>query len=984
MSGNDTQAKPALARFILTDYLGRDWQNELVFFTVEPRLFGRNDLLLLDENQQPVTFQWSAENGGQIAFLTTVPKFSRVQFALVKGIPMLRRNLTIRKHSKYFEVANSQTGIRVYRGTEALRNGPIAGVRLTSGKWVGDGELQLPGEPLNCEVRVLAEGPVFVELEASYTFPNAGHWRIRFRVIAGEPVVLVNESFRSQPGAQYQLKLGAGFEPDHFLWRNGATMATAALKDVAEGHAFVLEPWLQWWKQKQGHWLALYREDGPDLLAIGLREPACWVEPGKTQWDTRVNLGKTGKVLQFQLRGFERKWLLIALRKSDALQVARDAAPLPQQYLIKYSDVPLNRIKDYVLTWKDHETQHPRLFVNARELEQFRTHFKVDPARLARLRQASPSGSSLDDYIACYLATKEPQLQEHLAKFALKQLQDSVDLYVRQVNFPTQGSDPPRHYNQVTLALNTLDAVLQPGVLAPAERERVRAQLAYLGHTLADPSVHSPERGFSANPNMTTSTRCTLGMLACLIPDHPEAKQWAETAIHEMAMELQMWTGSNGGWLEAPHYMTVSMDAIIPLAIALRQTTFTATNWTLDARLKNAIRWLACISTPRDPRLNGARRMPEIGNTYTGERTCLTGWLARLWKEKDPLFARQMQWMWKEQGSVAKPGIGGLYPGTLGYARLMFDPSIPAEAPDWNSEWFPECGAVLRAHFPGDSETYMYYIQGSLHQHYDYDEGSFILWGKGSPLCEDFGYYGRAPAADHSRIDDGVNEGGKIQEFIVSPEVDYLQGERSDWQRQILLVKDKDCLGPNYFVVRDILTNSRPADWRVWIAADETPALNTSQPIRIQGRFDVDLVAYFAETSGGMLSTEELARKNGASGFKSPVTVQRSLHLKLAPNAEVAAILYPVKREQPTPQFTKLDKSRVMRIESPFGTDYLFFGTEPFDYERSEMSFHGQLGTIQIRSDGAHLSLLGKGQLQYKGRTLINNGSGSKTELIKS
>src|SRR5260370_41696130 len=103
--------------------------------------------------------------------------------------------------------------------------------------------------------------------------------------------------------------------------------------------------------------------------------------------------------------------------------------------------------------------------------------------------------------------------------------------------------------------------------------------------------------------------------------------------------------------------MTVSMDAIAPFAIALSQTTFADQDWTLHPKLRDAIRWLACISTPPDPRLHVQRHMPEIGNTYLGERTCLAGWLARLWKEKDPEFAKQVQLDWKEQGFVIKPWI---------------------------------------------------------------------------------------------------------------------------------------------------------------------------------------------------------------------------------------------------------------------------------------------------------------------------------------
>ena len=98
------------------------------------------------------------------------------------------------------------------------------------------------------------------------------------------------------------------------------------------------------------------------------------------------------------------------------------------------------------------------------------------------------------------------------------------------------------------------------------------------------------------------------------------------------------------------------------------------------------------------------------------------------------------------------PGIGGAYPGLQGYEHVLLDPTIPARPPKFTSELFPDAGAVLRAHFPSDRETYLHYIQGPMHQHYDFDEGSIVFWGKGRPLCEDFGYYGRAPASDHSRI----------------------------------------------------------------------------------------------------------------------------------------------------------------------------------------------------------------------------------------
>jgi hypothetical protein len=1050
-----SSAEPALARFYLRDYLNRDWQNELVTFKVDSKLRGRRDLVLLDGDQHPVPFQWQTGTNAGIAFLASVPPFAQIEYRLVvaqgarREAPGAQRGvLTIREEPESVELGNEQIAIRLNRGTKGLIAGPIGGVRLTSGNWVGAGELHWAAGTAAlqaCRVKVVADGPVFADVESEYTLADNGYWRLRFRVIAGEPVVLADEAFSGPSGAVYRFKLGAGWEPDHLFWRKEQAGATNAIKDGSGENIFLLEPWLEWWRSMCGNWLAAYREGGPDLLAVGLREPACWVEPARTKWDTRVDVARAGLGLEFQLRGFQRKWMLMALPRDDALKPVKDAAPLPQQFLIKHSDLPLDMIKDYVLEWPDAGLAHPRLYITPAELARFRQHFKVDTKVLSGMRGTTPKQNPLDDYVAYTLATGDRELQQTLGQFAIGELQGCVDLFTRQDRHPTPGSLPHQKYDKLAPTLNTLDTVLAPGVLPPADRVRVRAQLAYLGYVLAAPSFHSPERGYSANPNMTTAVRCMSGLIACLIPDHPEARTWAQLGIREMANELDTWTGPNGGWLEAPHYATVSLDALVALALALRQTPFTDTDWAHHPKLKAAVRWLACISTPRDSRLGGQRHMPEIGNTYTGECTCLPGWMARIWRDKDPAFASKLQWIWQEQGCFTKPGIGGLYPGLMGYSSLMFDPSIPAEAPAWGSEWFPEAGAVFRAHFPGEHETYLHYIQGRLHQHYDYDEGSFILWGKGQPLCEDFGYYGRAPAADHSRVayasDEALGSEGKVREFVAGERLDYLHGERPNWHRQILFVKDRDPLGPNYFVIRDTLQNARAADWRkflptnigtgpdwrIWIVTDTVPGssapprstinstnyqpstinssstplsplpsplsasvqsvsprtinstnhqpstINPSAPLRVPGRFGVDLVVYFTDTSSGTLSTEELSRTTGASGFKSPVTTQHSLHLRLGENATVMAVLYPVTRTQTTPKFTKLANGRAVRIESSYGTDYAFLGLEPFDFSQGDVSFRGQAGAVQLRPDGPHPSLAGKGRVGFKDQVVIRD-----------
>jgi hypothetical protein len=285
---------------------------------------------------------------------------------------------------------------------------------------------------------------------------------------------------------------------------------------------------------------------------------------------------------------------------------------------------------------------------------------------------------------------------------------------------------------------------------------------------------------------------------------------------------------------------------------------------------------------------------------------------------------------------------------------------------------------VLRAHFPSDRETYLHYIQGRMHQHYDYDEGSFILWGKGQPLCEDFGYYGRAPAADHSRVDDGFGEQlgneGRIEEFAAGA-VDYLRGHRAGWQRQILFVKDADPLGPNFFVVRDSLTSGRPFDWRVWVAAAEPPGLGAN-PVRVKGRFDADLAVFFLDPAPPQLATQPATRRSGASGFGTQETTQHCLHVKAPADQPVAAVLYPLLKDQPVPRFTPLAGGRGVKVDSSFGTDIVLLGLESFRFQGEGVEFDGKAGAVQIRPRGTRVALPCRGKLSHQGKQLEHSGGG--------
>src|SRR5262249_45589872 len=167
--------------------------------------------------------------------------------------------------------------------------------------------------------------------------------------------------------------------------------------------------------------------------------------------------------------------------------------------------------------------------------------------------------------------------------------------------YRTAGHDLSRHHNDLASAINLVDAALWTGLITADQKERLRAQTAFLGYALTDPAVISPERGYAANPNMTTATRSALGVTASLFSNHPQSRAWAATALTELSNALTYETGPNGdgGFNEAPHYANVGLDAFIALAIATRRAGLSSTEWLYDPRFKGALRWMGHIVTPR-------------------------------------------------------------------------------------------------------------------------------------------------------------------------------------------------------------------------------------------------------------------------------------------------------------------------------------------------------------------------------------------------
>ncbi len=964
--------------------------------------------------------------------------------------------------------------------------------------WAGAGAFSNTGDLQSLTTRVVTRGPVFTDVEVAYRF-TAGEYTATLRLIRDQPVVLWRERCRNtNAAARLSWDCAAG-QPlktgvwDYAKWSafpgrvRGAGLGAAkafALEFASAPAPIRFEPWVHWGNPDLTTWLEFWTvlpnygdinyekpkikggaagelalpssdEMTVDIVeklpakewAVGvfMGNPLDWNPADGRAYNAslpRFELGKDGQVwVQLPLAAGQRTWgLYLGERTPNANLGAERVGSVANTSAchIKYSETPLDEVKDYVLDYAgDPPETFPHLFLNEAARREYSAALAPTQPHYARIMQtlaaaktaatktakpllagamdwplaATPPTDFHDEpsIIAALAAPPDDALAPLLQLRALQASQRFAYHFFRHYTGPGMGIAPHNWLSQ-EYGVSMVDLATRR--LTPEQHRRVRARLLFAAYKFASENYYSTRYGFHGLANMTTLVYAMLGQLALLYPNHPQAAAWRRTAEQEIRRELRDWMGPTGGWLEAPHYMTVSMDLIIGFGYGLANAGDASVRDS-DA-LKRTLLFLAKIATPRDPRFGGKRHFPEIGNTYTMENSVLYTFLARLHRARDPAYADGMQWLWYEMGCPLWPGIGGAYPLTAGYREAISDLAPkPERPPAWGSEHFPGSGVLLRAHFPHERESYLYLIQGNMHDHYDSDFGAFHYWGKGRPLCLDWGYQGMMPAWLHNRMEVGGH--GAIVAVGMLAATDYLHNRQATWDRQLLMVKDADPLGPTYLVIRDYTTAPAVANWRLWLNTDaHLPA--TAPLTTMKGRDDVDLDLWFDAASAKLLErvrqpkdetapavpaggagAADLGPKGGEGmpdlgddqrpwvyattehgepifinqgaqywGDKNGVK-QRGLCLAVPAKQPVLAVLYPRVNAEQQPTITALDGGAGVQVVSPAGTDWVFVGLEPLTAAvktaAGALTFAGTVGVVQERPGATTLALPAAGSL---------------------
>lgn len=529
----------------IRDYLNRDWQNETVHYDLafEKGAFPQGTLSLLNSQGQsvptqlePVTlFEDGSLDSATLWFQASVGPFTTETWTLKAGtVPLTPSPALVKESDDEIMLTNRHVGIAIRKRLET-GEGPIARIRLTSGEWIGGSSLDLPSAPSEYKAEVISRGPVFAEVRSFLKWRNSSLWEMRLRLQANEPVVLVKEEgvIGRKSKTSFSLNLSDNFAPRSLLFRTGkGRIGRNKTWTIAEGEVYTLEPWLRWWeRERQGNCFSLYNY--VDLLSIAAGHAGDWVDPKLkrgTQQRPRFAVTHTAGTTRMTapLTTGKRRWMICCLPKKPVLGELADGkhqfySLLPYRYLIKHGHLPLDLVKGYVYEWPNEEVQYPHVLFTQEDVRLFqeaiadkKAHLDAIP-KIVRVKQVLVH-DRVEKAIAAYFATGDPKLGRYITDSLLRTLQGCVQYYTHQPNVPFGCA--PHHHQSLTTAMLLADAVLWGNHCTAEQRQRILAQAAFLGYTITRSDYWSPERGYAANPNMTTSVYGYITSIGCLLNTH--------------------------------------------------------------------------------------------------------------------------------------------------------------------------------------------------------------------------------------------------------------------------------------------------------------------------------------------------------------------------------------------------------------------------------------------------------------------------------
>lgn len=1028
-----------LQTFTVKDYLGHTWADEIIHFEFSVTT-SAPELTLADANGRPVPCQFAAlkregeKVSGQVWTVVTLPPDGEVSYQLLAGKPPAGAGVELREAGEQLVLSNDRLTVYLSRWPGNLAEprplnalgAPLRAVGLPGGQPWGQMRWFTEGDPLGVKsatTTVVEKGAIRMVVEQKLVLTDNRQYTMTVTLGAKQDAALIVEDTDiDSPKSGLRYSLIPGLQADHLLWNNqwrttehaqSWAMTDTALTFGQEDTICRLRPWSFWWLGDLTPWVGFYQAGAGPWVGLIATRPSRWLPAGwegfdRTELPVTVGPGPRLDVTlalaawtrkdaagQDTLTPLHREWAITAGTTGDSLPQDATSTPYLRRQIIKYSEFPLDEVKDYHFdfTPAKADREHPFMFFTQKDVDRVRrqakeiptlrtlieadAHYIINASGSQRtLENEGPEAYYTKNYIGnyhveklpeAYLGSDDPIFGQLMAAAVMGITRELFNTFLEKPSRPAIGAYGPWFSETVTRLITNYDMIAGKGLLTEAEEARARAALVFGAHVLAHPDYWNTDVGLcSANPNMTSSILLPQGLCALLLDGHPRSAQWLEGAENQFKHELRDWVYEGGAWIECPGYQAASLDGEFLLAQALKNVL--GRDYFLDPKFQATMNYYGFLLTPPDKRFptepyqglhpQPPMVIPSIGDMFSGWITCYNGWFAKATAETDPEFSARQQYYWNAQNQ---------YLGSAGRAKgltlALTDPELPAAPPGELSQAFPGFGSVMRTSWTDPLASYLCHRTGPTVHHYHNDHGEIIYAAKGATLVTDFGNcyapVQRAESWYHPRVSFEIETSpvkggtsGELRETRFLPRtVDYSFGE-SNWGgngknlRHLLLVKSEDPLGANYAVVRDTCTTTRTTGdfyWNLWVLAEE-PQVEGSI-VHFTGQQGVDLDVHVLSPQNPRIDKDNWS-------FKEQIYVwgwfeENQWAMRIAENGnpvDFLCLLYPRAAGQGPAQAVSLADGAGLEVTHLEGTDVILLSPgKPAEVTAGDFLLSGEL-----------------------------------------
>jgi len=657
----------------IRDYIGVDWQEELVHYTLE---FPRGELSgaatakveTADGTALPcqvsdiVRHQDGSVRSFNVWFFADVPANAAVSYTITPGAKGPQEaGVAVKTTAESIELttdAPRKIGIRLTGGAKEYNwpvpaqqvPGPIQALLLPSGGETGKGHFEVPFLVKSYKAEVTATGPLFAEARIHYLF-DTGYWTFKARVLKGCPVIIIEEELDNgfeqkewdQADRFYSVVLNDGaFKPTQAFY---AGRNEPGYSDLLEHHMpaplegqrasdisyvsgytlsfkqdrddYYLNPFPTW--SVRAGVMIRFVQPGGDSVGFAPVRSTVWRNP----LAIRFHVNTDGQLtMRLPLQAYKQGW------PSEGFGYKSPNATGKTLYV---PDSTSRRHYGIMLTGAQDE----------------RKNALSDLFRMA----AHLGAQTLDEVKDWTLEWPDPMKDAPWAdetseagKKALQSVRNWVNLKRGLGNLGKYSMWVHRdlthgRYGVINAVINS------PQDLSAQDRKTLRHLCAFQAY------VHNSLDSFPwgvgnhlGNPNMSIMAVNARVKSSLLVRDHPMFRRWGAWTLEFMKDYIRRFTRQSGAPYECPHYtLGVTLMEIAESNEALMDA---GIGDAFDTELfRKSIRFAFNWLLPPDLRFFGHRTIMPIGNTsYQSVPPHLASMLVNYFKGRDAELAANIQW----------------------------------------------------------------------------------------------------------------------------------------------------------------------------------------------------------------------------------------------------------------------------------------------------------------------------------------------------